>query len=60
MPRALPNIIEPLEELEQRLRQCRDAYQKPRLHLLVLLARGDVTRREDAAQRLAYHRHTLG
>lgn len=60
MHRALPIIIEPLEELERRLSQCRDAYQKPRLHLLVLLARGEVSRREDAAARLAYHRHTIG
>ena len=60
MHRALPKIVEPLEELERRLSQCRDAYQKPRLHLLVLLARGEVRRREDAAERLAYHRHTIG
>ena len=56
MHRALPEILEPLDELERRLSQCRDAYQKPRLHLLVLLARGEVRRRENAAQRLAYHR----
>ena len=60
MHRALPEILEPLDELERRLSQCRDAYQKPRLHLLVLLGRGEVRRREDAAQRLAYHRHTIG
>lgn len=60
MHRALPKIVEPLEELERRLSHCRDGYQKPRLHLLVLLARGEVTRREDAARRLAYHRHTIG
>ena len=39
MHRALPDILEPLDELERRLSHCRDAYQKPRLHLLVLLAR---------------------
>ena len=59
MYRALPEIIEPLEELERQLSHCRDAYQKPRLHLLVLLKRGEVSNRQEAAQRLAYHRHTI-
>ena len=59
MYRGLPEIIEPLEELERKLSQCGNAYQKPRLHLLVLLKRGEVSNRQEAARRLAYHRHTI-
>ena len=60
MHRDLPEIVESQEELEQRLRQCRDPYQKPRLHLLVLFKRQEVSQRGEAAARLGYHRHTIG
>jgi transposase len=60
MYRELPAIVESLDDLENRFRRCRDDYQKPRLHLLVLFKRGEVRRRGDAAARLGYHRHTIG
>ena len=41
MRRDLPEIVESLDELEQRLRQCRDPYQKPRLHVLARLPQVD-------------------
>ena len=59
MYRRLPEIQEPLSELEVRLRQERDAELRPRLHLLVLLASGAVTSRSAAAAHLALHRNTV-
>ena len=59
MYRPLPEIKEPLAELEARLRQERNAELRPRLHLLVLLASGAVTSRSDAAAHLALHRNTV-
>ena len=60
MRRPLPPIQEPLEELGQKLRRCRDGRQKMRLHLLVLIASGEVSTRLEAAERLAQHRNTIG
>jgi transposase len=56
----LPPIHEPQDELEKKLRQCRDARVKVRLHLLVLIVRGEVSTRLEAAERLAQHRNTIG
>jgi transposase len=60
MRKPLPPIREPLEDLQRQLRQCRDARVKRRLHLLVLVAAGEVRTRQAAAARLAQHRNTIG
>lgn len=56
----LPEIHESLDDLQQRLRKCRDARLNMRLHLLVLIASGEVSTRQQAAERLAQHRNTIG
>lgn len=60
MRRPLPPIHEHLEELRQRLRRARGAEAKRRLHLLVLIAEGMVSDRQQAAAHLAVHRKTVG
>jgi transposase len=57
--RPLPEIKEPLAELEARLRQERSAELRPRLHLRVLLASRTVRSRSEAAVHLALHRNTV-
>lgn len=59
MRTTLPEIHEPLDELERRLRAERNAQLKPRLHLLVLIASNRVSTRHEAAQHLALHRNTV-
>jgi putative transposase len=59
MYRPLPQIQEPLAELEARLRQERSAELRPRLHLLVLLASNTVRTQAEAAVHLALHRNTI-
>lgn len=56
----MPEIRESLDDLQRRLRRCRDARMKMRLHLLVLIASGEVSSRQEAAERLAQHRNTIG
>lgn len=57
----LPRISEEeLADLERQLRQERQALRKQRLHLLVLIGRGEVESVQQAAGRLAVHRNTLG
>lgn len=60
MRRPLPPIQEPLEALQARLRQCRDGRLKWRLQLLVLMKQGAVQSRQEAAERVAQHRNTVG
>ena len=59
MRTTLPEIHEPLNELERWLRAERNAQLKPRLHLLVLIASNRVSSRHEAAQHLALHRNTV-
>lgn len=56
----LPPVVEDLDELREQLRQERDAERKRRLHLLVLIASGQVRTRQEAAEYLAVHRITIG
>lgn len=57
----LPNISEEtLADLERQLREERQALRKQRLHLLVLIGRGEVSSVRQAAKRLAVHRNTIG
>lgn len=51
---------EELADLERQLRQERQALRKQRLHLLVLIGRGEVESVQQAAERLAVHRCTIG
>ncbi|HEX8673044.1 MAG TPA: hypothetical protein VF710_14205 [Longimicrobium sp.] len=57
--RDLPEIDEPLEELESRLRAERNAQIRWRIHLLVLIRSGKVRTRLAAAEHLAVHRNTI-
>ena len=57
--RPLPEINEDLPDLEQRLRQERLAALRPRLHLLVLIKNGQITKQKQAAEHLAVHRNTV-
>ncbi len=57
----LPKISEEeLADLERRLRQEHQALRKLRLHLLVLIGRGEVESMQQAAKHLAVHRNTIG
>lgn len=56
---SLPTIHDDLETLRTRLRQTRDAEQKQRLYLLVLIGEGRVKSRREAADYLAVHRATV-
>jgi len=56
----LPTVTEDLDELRAKLRRERSAERKRRLHLLVLIASGQVRTRQAAAERLAVHRITIG
>jgi transposase len=60
MYRPLPTIHDDLETLRTRLRQTRDAEQKQRLRLLVLIGEGRVESRREAAAYLAVHRNSVG
>jgi transposase len=59
MYRDLPDIGEPLEELESKLRAERNAQIRRRIHLLVLVRSGKVRTRQAAAEHLAVHRNTI-
>jgi hypothetical protein len=59
MYQPLPDMTEPLDTLQARLRSERDPHLRPRLHLLVLLKSGQVTTRHQAAVHLAVHRNTV-
>src|SRR5512144_199109 len=56
---VLPTIADDVETLRRRLRQTGDAEQTRRLHLLVLIAEGRVSTRQQAADYLAVHRNTV-
>jgi hypothetical protein len=60
MYRATPGIREPVNELRQRLQHEPDGHKKLRLQMLSLLASGQAPSRQDVAQRLGGHRHTIG
>lgn len=57
--RRLPEIQEDLPDLEARLRQERLPALRPRLHLLVLIKAGEITKQKQAVERLAVHRNTI-
>jgi DNA-binding CsgD family transcriptional regulator len=60
MYRATPGIREHVNELKQRLQHEHDGHTKPRLQMLYLLASGQAHSRQDVAQLLGVHRHTIG
>lgn len=57
--RPLPEITESEQELDARLRAERDPNRKIRLHLLLLIQRGQVQSQAEAAAHLARHRNTI-
>ena len=60
MYRVTPCIREHVNELRQRLQHEHDGHKKPRLQMLYLLASGQAHSRQDVAQLLGVHRHTIG
>jgi transposase len=60
MRKALPIITEAIGTLKQRLPHEHDGRKKPRLQMLYLLASGQARTRQEVAQRLGVHRHTIG
>lgn len=59
MRRALPKVHESLKALTQLLTGTKDAKRKRRIHLLVLIASGEVRSREAAARHLRLHRNSI-
>lgn len=57
--KEFPRIVESVEELRARLQQERDAMLRLRLHLLLLIASGQVQTRCQAAEHLAVHRNSI-
>jgi transposase len=60
MRKELPQIIEGVEELSQRLRAERNGRRKTRLQVLYLLKSGQAQSRQEVAALVAVHRHTIG
>jgi transposase len=60
MRKALPVISEDAAPLKQRLQHEHDSRKKPRLQMLYWLASGQAQTRQDVAQLLGVHRHTIG
>ena len=60
MRKALPTITEDLGTLKQRLQHEHDGRKNPRLQMLYLLASGQAHTRQEVAQLLGVHRHTIG
>jgi transposase len=59
MRNPLPSIPEDVDSLKQRLRHAHHGRKKPRLQLLYLLVSGQAQTRQDVAQLLGVHRHTI-
>lgn len=55
----LPQIHEPIEELERLVRKERDAQIQRRFHMLLLLKTGQASSRSAAARHLGVHRNTI-
>ena len=60
MRKVRPVIIEDAITLKQRLQREHNGRKKPRLQMLYLLASGQAQTRQDVAQLLGVHRHTIG
>jgi transposase len=60
MRHALPVITEDAETLKQHLRRAYDGRKRSRLQMLYLLASGQAHTRQEVAQLLGVHRHTIG
>jgi transposase len=60
MRKAMPRITDHADDLKHRLQREHDGHKKPRLQMLYLLASGQAQTRQDVAQLLGVHRHTIG
>jgi transposase len=60
MCHPVPIIHEDTNSLKQRLQHKHHGRKKPRLQMLSLLASGQAQTRQDVAQLLGVHRHTIG
>lgn len=59
MRRALPRVHESLEELHALRSATKDAKRKRRIHLLILIASGEVRTRAAAAKHVGLHRNSI-
>jgi len=55
----LPEITEPVEQLEELVRKEKDAQIQRRFQMLLLLKTGEAKSRSGAARQLGVHRHTV-
>lgn len=60
MKRPLPPIAESAEELKAQMQQATERLPRQRLHMLYLLASGQASTRQKAAELLGLHRNTIG
>jgi transposase len=60
MRKALPVMTEDGEHLKQHLQREQDGRKKPRLQMRYLLASAQAHTRQEVAQLLGVHRHTIG
>jgi hypothetical protein len=60
MRAAIPPMTEVVDDRKHRLQREHHGHKTPRLQMRYLLARGPVRTRQDGAQLLGVHRHTLG
>jgi transposase len=58
--RAIPPMTAHTDDLKHRLQREHDGHKKPRLQRLYVLASGHAHTRQDVAQLLGVHRHTIG
>jgi hypothetical protein len=56
---ALPRMTESADELQRRRKSAPDLQQRPRLHALSLVARGQARQRQEMAARLGVQRHRV-
>jgi transposase len=55
----IPEITEPVEQLEELVRKEKDAQIQRRFHMLLLLKTGEAKSRSGAARHLGVHRHSV-
>lgn len=60
MRRVLPEVFEPIDELQSLLARTADVQRKQRVHLLILIRSEQVRSRLAAAAHLAVHRNSVG
>jgi predicted ArsR family transcriptional regulator len=60
MKKKIPEIKESVEELKEKLKIEKSPRSQQRVHMLYLLKSGEAKSRQEVADLLAVHRHTVG